>query len=407
MTDIAQELGLSPERLARLDAMLANQYLETRRLPCTLSLVARHGEIAHIGVQGLADVERGLPAREDTIFRIYSMTKPITSVALMMLVERGLIALDDPVHKFIPEWKNLGVFVAGAHRTGFQTRPPARPMQVVDLFRHTAGLTYGFQLRTNVDAAYRAEKIGEIEKAGTLEGMIHTLAKLPLEFSPGEAWNYSVATDVLGWLVQVVSGRPFEQFLAEEIFQPLGMVDTGFHVREGQAHRFAACYQPNRDGTIELQDDPTTSSYLKPPSFISGGGGLVSTAADYLQFCRMLLNGGTLGGQRLISRKTLDLMTANHLPGNSSIAAMSKSLFSEAAYDGIGFGLGFATTMRASQTLMPGSDGDYFWGGAASTFFWIDPEEDLIGIFMTQLIPSSTYPVRRELRTMVYAALDD
>jgi CubicO group peptidase (beta-lactamase class C family) len=185
------------------------------------------------------------------------------------------------------------------------------------------------------------------------------------------------------------------------------MIDTGFHVRDGQGHRLASCYQPTREGGIEVQDDAVTSGFLNPPSFISGGGGLVSTAHDYLRFCQMLANGGTLDGHRYISRKTLDLMTANHLPGNSSIAAMSKSLFSEAAYDGIGFGLGFATTTRASQTLMPGSDGDYFWGGAASTFFWIDPEEDLIGIFMTQLIPSSTYPVRRELRTMVYAALDD
>jgi CubicO group peptidase (beta-lactamase class C family) len=404
MTDT---LGFCPNRLARLDQFLAEKYVQPRRLPCTLTLVARHGEIAHLGVQGLADVERGIPAREDTIFRIYSMTKPITSVAVMMLVEQGKIALDDPVHKYIPEWKNLGVYVAGTHKLGFQTRPVARPMQVVDLFRHTAGLTYGFQLRTNVDEAYRREKIGEIEKAGTLEDMIKTLARLPLEFSPGDAWNYSVATDVLGWLVQVVSGRPFEQYLAEEIFAPLNMVDTGFHVRAGQEHRFAACYQPSRDGTITLQDDPATSSFLKPPGFISGGGGLVSTAHDYLQFCRMLLNGGTLGGTRLISRKTLDLMTANHLPGDASIAAMSRSLFSEAAYDGVGFGLGFATTMSAAKTLMPGSNRDYFWGGAASTFFWVDPEEDLIGIFMTQLMPSSTWPVRREMRTMVYAALDD
>jgi len=404
MTDT---LGFCPNRLARLDQFLAEKYVQPRRLPCTLTLVARHGEIAHLGVQGLADVERGIPARDDTIFRIYSMTKPITSVALMMLVEQGKIALDDPVHKYIPEWKNLGVYVAGTHKLGFQTRPVARPMQVVDLFRHTAGLTYGFQLRTNVDEAYRREKIGEIEKAGTLEDMIKTLGRLPLEFSPGDAWNYSVATDVLGWLVQVVSGRPFEQFLAEEIFAPLGMVDTGFHVRAGQEHRFAACYQPSRDGTVTLQDDPATSSFLKPPGFISGGGGLVSTAQDYLQFCRMLLNGGTLGGTRLISRKTLDLMTANHLPGDASIAAMSRSLFSEAAYDGVGFGLGFATTMSAAKTLMPGSNRDYFWGGAASTFFWVDPEEDLIGIFMTQLMPSSTWPVRREMRTMVYAALDD
>jgi CubicO group peptidase (beta-lactamase class C family) len=404
MTDT---LGLSPARLARLDAHLAEKYLATRRLPCTLTLIARHGEVVHSHAQGLADVERGIPAREDTIFRIYSMTKPITSVALMMLVEQGKIALDDPVHKYIPEWKNLGVFVAGTHKLGFQTKPCTRPMQVVDLFRHTAGLTYGFQLRTNVDEAYRREKIGEIEKAGTLEDMIKTLAKLPLEFSPGDAWNYSVATDVLGWLVQVVSGQKFEDYLAEHIFRPLGMVDTGFHVREGQEHRFAACYQPSKDGTITVQDDPTTSSFLKPPSFISGGGGLVSTASDYLQFCRMLLNGGTLGGHRIISRKTLALMTANHLPGGGSIASLSKSLFSEAAYDGVGFGLGFATTMSASRTLMPGSDGDFFWGGAASTFFWIDPEEDLIGIFMTQLMPSSTWPVRKEMRTMVYAALDD
>ena len=404
MTDT---LGLSPTRLARLDEHLAENYIAARRLPCTLALVARHGEIAHLGVQGLADVERGIPAREDTIFRIYSMTKPITSVALMMLLEQGKIALDDPVHKYIPEWKNLGVFVAGTHKLGFQTRPCTRPMQVIDLLRHTAGLTYGFQLRTNVDEAYRREKIGEIEKAGSLEDMIKSLAKLPLEVSPGDAWNYSVATDVVGWLVQVVSGRPFEDFLADEIFKPLGMIDTGFHVREGQQHRFAACYQPKRDGTIELQDDPATSSFLKAPSFISGGGGLVSTAQDYLQFCRMLANGGTLGGQRLISRKTLSLMTANHLPGSVDLPAMSRSLFSEAAYDGVGFGLGFATSTAAHKTLMPGSDGDFFWGGAASTFFWIDPEEDLIGIFMTQLIPSSTWPVRKEMRTMVYAALDD
>ena len=404
---MADELGFSPERLARIDRFLNERYVAPGKLAGTLMMVARHGDIAHLGVTGHADLARGTPMAADTIFRIYSMTKPITSVALMMLVEEGKIALEDPVHRYIPEWKHLGVFAAGTHRTGFQTTPVKRPMQVVDLLRHTSGLTYGFQLRTNVDAAYRASKIGEIEKAGTLADMIAALGKMPLEFSPGDAWNYSVATDVCGWLVQVVSGQTFEAFLEERLFTPLGMIDTGFHVREGQGHRFASCYQPTREGGIEVQDDAATSGFLKPPSFISGGGGLVSTAHDYLRFCRMLANGGTLDGKRYISRKTLDLMTANHLPGNASIAAMSKSLFSEAAYDGIGFGLGFATTMRASQTLMPGSDGDFFWGGAASTFFWIDPEEDLIGIFMTQLIPSSTYPVRRELRTMVYAALDD
>ena len=401
------DLGFHPDRLARIDHFLAEKYVTPGKLPGTLTMIARHGDIAHMGMTGHADVERGLAMAPDTIFRIYSMTKPITSVALMMLVEEGLIALEDPVHRYIPAWKNIGVFVAGTHKLGFQTSPVKRPMQVVDLLRHTAGLTYGFQLRTNVDAAYRREKIGEIEKAGTLADMIAALGKLPLEFSPGDAWNYSVATDVCGWLVEVVSGQKFEDFLADRLFKPLGMVDTGFHVRDGQGHRFASCYQPNRAGGIDVQDDAATSSFLKPAQFISGGGGLVSTAGDYMKFAQMLLNGGTANGHRYISRKTLDLMTANHLPGNGSIASMSKSLFSEAAYEGIGFGLGFATTMNASATLMPGSDGDYFWGGAASTFFWIDPEEDLIGLFMTQLMPSSTYPVRREVRTMVYAALDD
>ncbi len=401
------QLGFHPDRLARIDRFLAEKYVTPGKLPGTLTMVARHGDIAHLGMTGHADVERGLAMAQDTIFRIYSMTKPVTSVALMMLVEEGRIALEDPVHRYIPEWKNLGVFVAGTHKLGFQTTPVKRPMQVVDLLRHTAGLTYGFQLRSNVDEAYRREKIGEIEKAGTLADMIAALGKLPLEFSPGDAWNYSVATDVCGWLVQVVSGQNFEDFLDERLFKPLGMVDTGFHVREGQGHRLASCYQPSRTGGIDLQDDTATSSFLKPAEFISGGGGLVSTAGDYLKFAQMLLNGGSVDGHRYISRKTLDLMTANHLPGNGSIASMSKSLFSEAAYDGIGFGLGFATTMQASRTLMPGSDGDFFWGGAASTFFWIDPEEDLVGVFMTQLMPSSTYPVRREVRTMVYAALDD
>jgi len=400
--------GFSPARLTRLDTFLDEKYVATRRLPGTLTMVARGGEIAHLGITGMADVERGVPLAADTIFRIYSMTKPLTSMALMMLVEEGKIALDDPVHRYIPAWKNLAVFEAGTHRTGFRTRPCTRPMQVVDLLRHTSGLTYGFQLRTNVDAGYRAARIGEIEKAGTLDDMIASLAALPLEFSPGAAWNYSVATDVCGYLVQVVAGEPFEAFLKRRIIDPLGMVDTGFHVREGQGHRFAACYQPTRDGTIELQDDPATSSYLAPPSFVSGGGGLVSTASDYMKFAQACLDGGrTVSGERLISRKTLDLMTANHLPGGKSMAELSVSMFSEAAYAGVGFGLGFAMTGDAASTLMPGSDGDYFWGGAASTFFWIDPAEDLACVFMTQLIPSSTYPVRREVRTMVYAALDD
>jgi CubicO group peptidase (beta-lactamase class C family) len=399
-------LGLSPERLSRLDDFLQRKYVEPGKLPGTLTMVARKGEIAHLGVRGLADVERGTPVAEDTIWRIYSMTKPITSIAFMMLVEEGRVALDDPVHRYIPEWRNLGVFAGGTHRTGFQTKRTDRPMLMIDLLRHTSGLTYGFQLRTNVDAAYRARKIGEIEKSGDLDSFIAALAELPLEFSPGDKWNYSVATDVLGYLVQKIGGERFEDFLERRIFGPLGMVDTGFHVRDGQAHRFASCYQPTKDGGIELIDDAAKSSFLKPPGFVSGGGGLVSTAGDYMKFAQALLNGGQANGHRLIGRKTLDFMTENHLPGGLDLPALSVSLFSEAAYAGVGFGLGFATTMDPASTMIPGSAGDYFWGGAASTFFWIDPAEELAAIFMTQLIPSSTYPVRRELRTMVYAALD-
>ncbi len=399
--------GFAPDRLAALDRFLDAKYVATGKLPGTLTLVARGGTVAHLGMTGCADVAARRPIAEDTIFRIYSMTKPLTSVALMMLVEEGKIALSDPVAKYIPEWGKLGVFVAGTSGLGFQTRPPARPMQVVDLLRHTSGLTYGFQYRTNVDAAYRSKHLGMIEKAGSLADLITSLASLPLDFSPGEAWNYSVSTDVVGWLVQVASGMAFETFLQDRLLTPLGMVDTGFQVRDGQAHRLATCYEATAAGGIKVQDQAESSDFLSPPAMVSGGGGLVGTAGDYLRFAQMLLNGGTLDGQRYLSRKTLALMTANHLPGGVDLPAISRSLFSEAAYEGVGFGLGFATTTAAHKTLMPGSDGDYFWGGAASTFFWVDPAEDLIGIFMTQLMPSSTYPVRREMRTMVYAALDD
>jgi CubicO group peptidase (beta-lactamase class C family) len=402
-----ESVGMSKAGLDRVEAHLKSRYIESGRFPGTQLLVYRRGKVVHSASQGFADVERKVPVKDDTIFRIYSMTKPITSVAFMMLFEEGKFALDEPVVKYIPEWKNLGVFVAGT-APAFLTRPLTRPMLIVDLLRHTSGLTYGFQQRSNVDAAYREAKIGEVEKAGTLETMIEGLAKIPLEFSPGDAWNYSVATDVIGYLVGKISGMPFEQFVKERILNPLGMSDTDFHVPAEKAHRLAACYSADvKAGNFTLQDDPTTSSFLSPPSLVSGGGGLCSTTADYLTFCRAMINGGELGGVRLIGPKTLRLMTSNHLPGGVDLPAMSRSLFSEAAYNGIGFGLGFAVTMEPAKTLIPGSAGEYNWGGAATTSFWIDPAEELITIFMTQVLPSSAYPLRRELRTMVYAAITD
>jgi CubicO group peptidase (beta-lactamase class C family) len=262
-------------------------------------------------------------------------------------------------------------------------------------------------MRSNVDAAYRKGGWGMPEKRTTLEDMIQGLAKVPLEFSPGEAWIYSVATDVLGYLVGKISGMPFERFLQERIFDVLGMEDTGFFVPPEKHHRLAACYSWTPENPRKLVDDPASGYFREMPPFVSGGGGLVSTAHDYLLFCQALLDGGRYDGGRLLSRKTIELMTANHLPGGVDLPAVSRSLFSEATYAGVGFGLGFATTIDPAKTLIPGSAGDFFWGGMASTFFWIDPKEELIGIFMTQLMPSSTYPVRRELRTMVYSAIDD
>src|SRR5215471_1302850 len=412
-----ESAGMSKAALDRIEAHLKGRYLDSGRFPCTQLLVYRRGKVVHSAVQGFADVERKVPVKDDTIYRIYSMTKPITSVAFMMLFEEGRVALDEPVVKYIPEWKNLGVFVAGT-APNFLTRPLSRPMLIVDLLRHTSGLTYGFQQRSNVDAAYREAKIGDVVKAGTLDTMIADLANIPLEFSPGEAWNYSVATDVIGYLVGKISGLPFEQFLKERIFKPLGMNDTDFHVPKEKAHRLAACYSADppgkvtfhatdRKGTLTLQDDPATSSFLSPPSLVSGGGGLCSTTADYLTFCRALINGGEVGGVRLLGPKTLQLMTSNHLPGGVDLPALSRSLFSEATYNGIGFGLGFAVTMDPAVTLLPGSAGEYNWGGAASTAFWVDPAEELITIFMTQLMPSSAYPLRRELRTLVYSAITE
>ena len=407
MTIRAEVAGLSTSRLATLDRFIKSRYVDTGKIPGALILVARRDEVAHLSTAGFADIERKKPLREDTVFRLYSMTKPITSVAFMTLVEQGFIALDDPVHRVIPEWENLAVYEGGFMET-FRSRRPDRPMLMIDLLRHTSGLTYGFQQVSNVDAAYRKLQVGDRQQETySLEDMIRQLAGLPLEFSPGTAWNYSVSTDVLGYLIGKISGQPIDEFLREHIFKPLKMTDTAFHVRSDNESRFAACYSVTPTGRMMLSDDPERSMYLKPPGLFSGGGGLVSTATDYLRFCRMLLNGGTLDKVQILSPKTIALMTLNHLPGGKDLPALSRSLFSEVTYQGVGFGLGFANTLDTAKTMLPGSAGDYFWGGAASTYFWIDPAEELITIFMMQLLPSTTYPIRRELRTLVYSAFSE
>jgi CubicO group peptidase (beta-lactamase class C family) len=401
-----EEVGLSSPRLARIGEHF-QRYVDAGKLAGTLTLIARRGKIAYLESQGHLEIDRGRPMTPDAVFRIYSMTKPITSVGLMMLYEQGRFQLDDPVHRFIPSWRDLQVYVSGNH-PAFKTAPVERPMTVRDLLSHTSGLTYGFMERTNVDAAYRKLGVAERTKPGyTLRDMVDTLAELPLEFSPGTRWNYSVSTDVLGHLIEVLSGQRLDAYLREHVLQPLGMRDTSFVIDATQVPRFAANYQRLADGSLGLLDDPAQSQY-RECSFFSGGGGLVSTAPDYFRFTAMLRNRGELDGIRLLGRKTVELMTLNHLPGGRDLTDLAQAgMFTETAYAGVGFGLGFSVMQSPARAQILGSPGEFAWGGAASTAFWIDPAEDLIVIFMTQLMPSSSYPLRRELRVLTYAALVD
>ena len=394
-------LGFDADRLARIDRFLAERYIEPGLLPCALLLVARKGELVHQCVLGHASLAKNKRLEKDTIFRIYSMTKPITSIALMMLVEAGRISLDDPVAQWIPSWRDLTVFRAGQPGT-YTTQPVDAPMRVIDLMRHTSGLTYGFQNRTNVDAAYRSLRLDAFE-AESLAALVEGLARVPLEFSPGSSWNYGVSTDVVGHIVSLASGLPFDEFVRTRILGPLGMHDTDFHVPEAKVARFADCYVRSAAGTLAPAQ---LGSFLEPPRAPSGGGGLVGTAVDYLRFCEMLRRGGELDGVRLVGPKTLALMRMNHLPGGKDLADLAPpGMFSEAAYQGLGFGLGFAMVTDPARYGVAASPGEFSWGGMASTAFWVDPVEDVCVVFMTQLMPSSTYPVRRELRTMVNAAI--
>ena len=392
----AEDLGFVSDRLARIPAFIQANYLDNGKLPFASVLVGRGDDIALQWSSGVA---------EDAIFRIASMTKPITSVAFMQLVEQGLVALTDPVTKYIPEFAQLGVFVGGGGNVPFMTRAPKTQMRVIDLLRHTAGFTYSFQEQGNIDAAYRKTDVESWTK-NTSQSVIDTLAQIPLEFDPGTQWNYSVATDILGILVERISGLSLPEYFQTHIFTPLGMTDSFFQVPADKAARIPEGFAFDPETKMKLIDKAGADSmWAKGWSFNSGGGGLASSVADYYRFCRMLLNGGALDGAQILSPKTIELMTANHIPGGQDLTQMSKSLFSEAEMAGIGFGLGFATTIDSAATLTPCSTGDFYWGGMYSTAFFVDPVEDIIMIFMTQLLPSTTYPVRREIKTMIYSAL--
>ena len=419
-----ESVGLCADRLARIAAHF-DRYVDVGLIPGYIVLIARRGRAAYLHCYGLCDVEARRPVEEDTLFRIYSMTKPITSVGVMMLYERGLLQLDDPASEFIPGFERLDVFESG-DSANFQTVPAKREMTLRDLLTHTSGLTYGHMHAYPLDEMYRRRDL--LGKDRSLAEFVDRLTELPLLFSPGTRWSYSVATDVLGRVIEVVSGQPLDRFFADEILAPLGMVDTGFSVSADQVDRFAANYE--RDGAgFRLIDKPSGSDYLGQPKLFSGGGGLVSTAGDYLRFSQMLLNMGELDGARILGRKTVELMTSNHLPGNSDLSSMGYFLRSESRreavgmglgarynlrrggartltrHDGVGFGLGGYVLLDPAAAQILGSPGEFGWGGAASTTFWIDPREEMTAIFLTQLMPSSSYPIRRELRVLANQAI--
>lgn len=395
-----ESVGLCAERLRRIEGW-AERLVADGKLPGVTTLVARRGQVAHLHCTGKADLARGAAMTPDTILRIYSMTKPLTSLAILMLYEEGRFQLDDPITRFLPAFAEMRVCTGGA-RGKLDTVPAERDITFRDLLTHTSGLTYGFMQSTLVDALYREHGVDFQTAETSLGDVVDRAARLPLLSQPGRAWNYSISTDVLGHLVAVISGRPFEDFLRERILLPLGMADTDFFVPETKHHRLAANYARGPDG-LALIDDPATSRYLRPRTVCSGGGGLVSTVADYWRFCRFMLNKGVLDGVRLLGRKTVELMTANHL--NGDMAAMGQARFSESTYEGIGFGLGFSVMLDPARAQILGTPGEYAWGGAASTAFWIDPAEEMAVILLTQLMPSSTYPIRRELRVLSYQAV--
>lgn len=385
----AEACGMDAARLEALAHALHDNYVATGKLPHLRLLVSRDERVLLSHISGVSRATGEL-LTDDSLFRIASMTKPVTSLAFMMLVEQGLVALGDPVTNVLPEFSRL--------RVGGDRRPLRQPMRMIDLMGHMSGLTYGLQRQTAIDARYRELGLDEFQQKRSPDEFIETLAELPLEFSPGERWNYSVSTDVLGVVVERLSGQTLDAFFAERIFTPLGMRDTFFELPEEKVDRMTDAWQLGLDGRRSLYDRGARSGWRRRLRFRSGGGGLISTAADYHRFARMLMRGGELDGVRLVKGETVAGMYANHLPGGGDLARHSASMFSEADYAGVGFGLGVATDLTS---------GEYFWGGVFSTFFFVNPQEKIIGLLMTQHLPSNVYPVRREFRKGIRRAISD
>lgn len=419
----SENIGISTNRLNRINDLILS-YIKSDRIAGAITLVSRYNEIVHFECYGKTDLENNKPMREDTIFRLYSMTKPVTSVAMMTLYEQGHFQLDTPVSEFIPEFKDLEVFDSGTV-DNFKTIKSKRQMTIVDLLCHTSGLTYDFMNVSPVDALYRKAGIQGSHAEGTLQELIKKLEKMPLLFSPGTRWNYSLSSEVVAYLVEIISGERFDNFIKKNICEPLGMKDTDFYVPQDKYDRFSANYTHTdlipsdqkkqfsqyvtttpdleRGRKLILIDDPKSGRFSSPRTFHSGGGGLVSTATDYLKFSQMLLNQGNFNGEQIISRKTVELMTVNHLP--TDLAHFSMPGFSETSQAGIGFGLGFAVMLDPAKANILGTIGEFGWGGGANTMFFIDPKEKLIGILLIQLLPSTAYRIRQEFRVAVYQSI--
>jgi CubicO group peptidase (beta-lactamase class C family) len=397
--------GMREDRLERITEHFGHNYVDTGKITGCQITVVRGGHVAYYRSLGQMDRENAVPMADDAIFRIYSMTKPIASVALMQLYERGKFQLLDPVHRYIPEWRTLAVGDVQPDGSVTTVRPQ-RPMNMRDVLMHTTGLPGSLFVDNPIDEAF-AEARRALGREQTLEDVTALLAQHPLKFHPGTHWNYGLSTDIVGRLVEILSGQRFDEYLRRELFEPLGMADTAFYVPEESLSRLAACYQYRPANTPLLMEGAFANLVKAPHAYLSGAGGLVSTTHDYVAFCQMLANGGQLDGRRVLGRKTIELMTANHLPGGATLADLAIGGFGEAGFEGVGFGLGFAVGLGPAATAMSGSAGEYYWGGAASTAFWVDPAEDLFAVFMTQLFPSIAYPFRAQLRALVYQAIDD
>lgn len=400
-------VGLCPDRLARIAAHF-DGYLERRQLPGWQVAVMRRGQLAYLHHSGHADVEHQVPVAADTVWRIYSMTKPITTVAALALWEQGHFELNDPVADYLPAFADQRVWRSGSAASP-ELEPVVEPMRIWHLMTHTSGLTYGFMQAHPVDELYRRAGFDFGLPSGLdLAGVVDTVATLPLLFQPGTEWNYSMSTDVLGRLIEVIGGQRLDDALRTLVLDPLGMHETAFWAHGALADRLAALYAPMPTTREIFRFDQLGDGARREPTALLGGGGLVSTTSDYLRFAEMLrCRGLGANGERVIGPRTADYLARNHLPGNADLTAFGRPLFAETTFDGVGFGLGVSVTIDPVAAKVPGSVGDHGWGGAASTTFWVDPTEELSVVFMTQLLPSSTHPLRSQLHQLVMQAIID